>query len=98
MKLSKIAELIESTQPNPEKKGKLFRVEFIKRDNTHRVIRGRLGMKHGLTYTGQSYNPGDYGMKTVWSTQDKGYRNIRLDSIVSLMLPDRNGKLQEVMK
>ena len=82
MTIKKLRKLFADTQPNPEKKGKVFRLKFIKRDGSVRNMKARLGMQRNLTYTGQNYNPSEYDIQTVWSVGDQGYRNVRLDSII----------------
>lgn len=82
MTIRKVKKLLESTQPRPDHKGKVFTIRFIKRDDTDRVMRARLGVVRGLTYEGQNYDPEEKDIKTVWDTQNQGYRNIRLDSIL----------------
>ena len=60
--------------------GKIFGVKFIKKDGSERLMSCRLGvtkhLKGGVNTT--SHIP---KYKTVYSVNDKGYRNINLETI-----------------
>ncbi len=62
--------------------GKFFTVEFIKKDGTLRKLTGRLGVKKYLT-GGVSTVAHKPEYITVYDVQNKGYRNVNLDTIKS---------------
>jgi hypothetical protein len=62
-------------------KGKIFSLEFTKRDGTTRKMTCRLGVKKGLNGKGKRYNDQDKGIITVFDMSKRQYRSIRLDSI-----------------
>jgi hypothetical protein len=91
-----IRDEILRTQSEDGGKGRLFTVTFRKRTTGElRVMRARLGMKKGLTGRGQSYNPADYNLITAREAGG-GYRNIPLDAIISLKVPDGSKHLRGV--
>jgi hypothetical protein len=92
-----LRELIKGTQPDPTKKGHAFTVTFVKSNGETRVMRARLGMKRGLTGKGQSFDPVAHGLQTVWECGN-GYRNIRLEAVKSLRLPDGSKHLVEAIR
>ena len=102
-----IRAIIEATQHEDGGKGRAFEVTFRRRTDKKvagvvvakagdvRVMRARLGMKRNLTGKGQNYNPADYQLVTAWELNNQ-YRNIPLDTIVSLRVPDNSKHLKGV--
>lgn len=62
--------------------GKIFTVEFIKRDGTTRVMNCRLGVTKYLVGGASTLNPKKY--ITVYDLQSKGYRAVNIDTITDL--------------
>ena len=80
-------ELIEATQPDKSKMGKLFKVAFTKRtDGSKREMKARLGIQRNLTGNGMSYDASKRNLKTVWSADSQGYRNIPLEGLNTLTI------------
>lgn len=73
--------------------GKIFRVTFTKKDGTVRTMVCRLGVTSHLRGGCQPYNPGNYGLVTVFDMQQLGYRNINLDTTSEIKI---NGKVYKV--
>jgi hypothetical protein len=96
MNIDEIRNAILATHPNPDTKGRAFQVTFYKTTGERRTMRARLGMKVGLTGRGQSYDPADHDLITVWELNNN-YRNIPLGRLVSLRVPDRHKHLREVL-
>jgi hypothetical protein len=90
---NEIREIILATQNEDGGKGRLFTITFRKKDGTLREMRARLGMKRNLTGKGQSYDPSKFNLITAWEA-DNGYRNIPLDRVVSLFVPDNSKHLR----
>lgn len=68
--------------------GKIFTVTFIKKDGTERVLTGRLGVtKHLVGGENTVAHKPEY--LTVFDMQKGGYRNVNLDTVMSLRA---NGK------
>jgi len=82
----KVIKIIEQTQ------GKIFAVQFIKKDGTIRMMLARLGVKHNL-------KGGNNGMSeknsliTVWDMVANGYRMINLEMLISLKSSGREYKV-----
>jgi len=62
--------------------GKIFTVEFIKKDGTLRVMNCRLGVTKHLKGGSSTLNPDKF--ITVYDLQSKGYRAIDKQSIKTL--------------
>jgi hypothetical protein len=67
--------LIEST------KGKLFVVEFTKKDGQLRRLVGRLGVERDLKGKGLAFDPASRGLLSVFDVQAMGYRFINLATV-----------------
>ena len=66
--------------------GRFFGIEFQKRDGTVRQMQARLGVTKHLRGGQKAYSDAAKGILTVFSTDARGYRSIRLDSILSLVV------------
>ena len=66
--------------------GRFFGVEFQKRDGTVRQMQARLGVTKHLRGGEKAYSDAAKGILTVFSADARGYRSIRLDSILSLVV------------
>lgn len=70
-------DLIKSTR------GKFFRVEFVKRDGSKRVMIARTGVQKNLTGKGLAFEPSDYGLMTAYDVQKRAYRMVNLNTLLS---------------
>lgn len=93
MSNTELVTLIRSTQPNPDKKGRLFKVEFVKKDGSLRTMRARLGLKRNLKGKGRTFDPIAKGLLGVWEANNN-YRMINLNTVRSLKLPDGSKHLR----
>ena len=62
--------------------GKIFSVEFIKKDGTKRLMNCRLGVTKHLKGGSSTLDPEKY--ITVYDLQSAGYRAINVDTIITL--------------
>lgn len=67
-------------------KGKFFRVDYIKKDGTHRRLVGRSGVKHCLSGTGLRFNPDKKLLFPAWDSIKGLYRMINLDTMQALKI------------
>jgi len=69
------------------KDGKIFHVEFYKKDGTLRKMNARLGVKKGVKGVGVNYkNPFIQPYINVYDMQKNAWRKINLDTIVRLKI------------
>lgn len=97
MNIDQVKQFILGTRPDPSRKGRAFQVSFIKSNGEKREMRARLGVTKGVTGKGQSYNPADHNLITVWELGN-GFRNIPLKNIVTLRVPDNSKHLKTVVR
>jgi hypothetical protein len=64
--------------------GKIFSVQFVKRDGSVRAMLARTGVKKHLKGGELKYNPAECNKLVVWSFDSKGYRTINTDAILKL--------------
>jgi hypothetical protein len=76
--------LIKSTN------GTIFGVSFVKANGETRDMTCRLGVRKGLTGKGQSFDPSEHDLLTVFSMGDKDYRMVRLTTLVSVTVKGRS--------
>ena len=71
-----------------ESKGKIFSTTFIKKDNTVRVLTGRLKVTQYLKENAkkQPYNPNKYNLQPVYDLKAKGYRMINFNTLLTLSI------------
>lgn len=74
--------------------GRIFSVQFTKRDGTLRDMVCRLGVKKKLKGGDRAYNPDDYNLVFVYDMQKEGYRSIPFDRLHLLNI---NGQSYEVL-
>lgn len=67
-----------------KERGGIFNVKFIKADGSKRSMNARFGVKKNLKGVGLKYNPEARGNIVVFSMNDKGYRTVRLDNVISI--------------
>ncbi len=68
------------------KNGKVFAVDFIKKDGTPRTMTARLGVKKGVTGAGKRYKPSDYDLLCVFDMQKAAFRTIGLDTVTRVTI------------
>ena len=83
----KVIKIIEQTQ------GKIFAVQFIKKDGTIRMMLARLGVQKNLK-GGSNGASEKNNLVTVWDMVANGYRMINLETLISLKA---SGRQYEVM-
>lgn len=69
--------------------GKIFTAEFIKKDNTRRVINCRTNVKKYVTGKGLSFNPTAKNLLPVFDLQKKQYRFINLSTLISVTIKQK---------
>jgi len=75
--------LIEKIQ---ETKGKIFSVEFIKKNGEKRKMVCRTGVKKGTSGVGMKYDPIQKGLLPVFDMQKGAFRMINLQTITKLTI------------
>jgi len=78
----KVIKIIEQTQ------GKIFAVQFIKKDGTIRMMLARLGVQKNLK-GGSNGASAKNNLVTVWDMVANGYRMINLETLISLKASGR---------
>jgi len=68
------------------KSGKVFTVEFIKKNGELRVMNARLGVKKGTNGQGMKYKPTERGLLPVYDMQNGGFRMINFKTIKSITM------------
>lgn len=71
----KLSELRETT------KGKIFAVDFTKKDGSERHMVCRLGVTKGVTGQGMSYDPLSRGLLPVYDMQKHNFRMVNLNTV-----------------
>lgn len=74
--------------------GKIFRVEYVKKDGSIRSMMARTGVKKGVSGKGLKYNPISKALLPVYDMVAMGYRMINFQTIKSLSM---NGEKYEVV-
>ena len=82
--INKIKTFDTPEQFKDELGGKLFSVEFIKKDGTLRKMTARLGVTKHLKGVGMRYDAISKGLLPVYDMQKQSYRTINLDTILKL--------------
>ena len=62
--------------------GKIFSIDYTKKDGTKRKIVARIGVKKGLVGSGRKVALKD-NQVTIWDVQNNGYRTIDCDMVGS---------------
>ena len=63
---------------------KIFNVEFIKKDGTHRLMNARLEVKKGVKGVGLNFDPAKHNLIPVFDMRKKAFRMINCDNLISL--------------
>jgi len=78
-----------------DNQNKIFSVEFIKKDNTRRLMIARLGVKKGVKGIGQSFEPSKYNLITAFDMQKDSFRMINCNNLISLKLRGTKYKIED---
>lgn len=69
--------------------GKIFTIEFIKKDGSLRKMNARRGVRVGTNGKGMAYNPIQRGLLPVFDMQIQEFRMVNFDTIVSYTIHGR---------
>jgi hypothetical protein len=71
-----------------DSKGLIFSTSFIKKDNTVRVLTGRLKVTQYLKENAkeQPYDPSKYNLQPVYDLKAKGYRMLNFNTLLTLSI------------
>lgn len=69
--------------------GKIFTVEFIKKDGTLRKMNARLGVKKHLKGGTLAFDPSERNLLPVFDMQKEGYRMINASTILTIKIGGR---------
>lgn len=69
--------------------GRIFTIEFVKKDGSLRKLNGRRGVRQGTNGRGMKYNPIKRGLLPVFDMQKMGWRMVNFDTIVSYTIHGR---------
>ena len=63
---------------------KIFNVEFIKKDGTHRLMTARLQVQKGVKGVGLNFDPAQHKLITAYDMRKGAFRMINCNNLVSL--------------
>lgn len=71
-----------------ESKGLIFAATFTKKDNTVRILTGRLQVTKHLKENAkeQPYDPSKYNLQPVYDLKAKGYRMLNFNTLLTLSI------------
>ena len=80
-----------------ESKGLIFSTTYIKKDNTLRVLTGRLKVTQYLKENAkkQPYDPSKYNLQPVYDLKAKGYRMLNFNTLLTLTINKEKYLIQE---
>lgn len=78
------------------KGGKIFTVEFIKKDGTLRKMNARLGVKKGVKGVGMAYEPSEKNLLPVFDMQKGSFRMINCSTITKIVHQGKTIYVQEL--
>lgn len=76
--------------------GKIFTVEFIKKDGTLRKMNARLGVKKHLKGGTLAFDPSERNLLPVFDMQKEGYRMINASTILNIKIGGKEIVLENV--
>ena len=76
--------------------GKIFTVEFIKKDGTLRKMNARLGVKKHLKGGTLAFDPSERNLLPVFDMQKEGYRMINASTILNIKIGGKKIVLENV--
>ena len=77
--------------------GKIFTAEFIKKDNTRRVINCRTGVQKYTNGKGLNFDPMSKSLLPVFDLQKKEYRFINLSTIISVTIKQKKYFINDLL-
>ena len=77
--------------------GKIFTAEFIKKDNTRRVINCRTNVKKYLKGGTLNFNPTAKNLLPVFDLQKKQYRFINLSTLISVTIKQKKYFINDLL-
>ena len=77
--------------------GKIFAAEFIKKDNTRRVINCRTNVKKFTNGKGLSFDPIARNLLPVYDLKAKDYRFINLSTLISVTIKGKKYFINDIM-
>lgn len=77
--------------------GKIFTAEFIKKDNTKRVINCRTKVSKYVKGVGLSFDPKAKNLLTVYDLQIKKYRFINLSKLISVTIKQKKYFINDLL-
>lgn len=63
---------------------KIFSVEFIKKDGTHRLMNARLQVQKGVKGVGLNFDPSQHNLITAYDMRKQAHRMINCNNLISL--------------
>lgn len=69
--------------------GKIFTIDFVKKDGSIRRMNARRGVKQGTNGKGMTYNPIKRGLLPVFDMQKRDFRMVNFDTILSYTIHGR---------
>jgi|TARA_R110000868_G_scaffold47897_3_gene156388 hypothetical protein len=63
---------------------KIFNVEFIKKDGTHRLMTARLQVQKGVKGVGLKFDPFEHNLITAFDMRKGAFRMINCNNLISL--------------
>jgi|APGre2960657404_1045060.scaffolds.fasta_scaffold272445_1 hypothetical protein len=76
--------------------GKIFTVEFVKKDGTVRKMNARLGVKKHLKGGSLAFDPSERNLLPVFDMQKEGYRMINASTILTIKIGGKEIVLENV--
>ena len=76
--------------------GKIFTVEFVKKDGTVRKMNARLGVKKHLKGGSLAFDPLERNLLPVFDMQKEGYRMINASTILTIKIGGKEIVLENV--
>ena len=76
--------------------GKIFTVEFIKKDGTLRKMNARVGVKKHLKGGTLAFDPSERNLLPVFDMQKEGYRMINASTILNIKIGGKEIVLENV--
>jgi hypothetical protein len=70
----------------------IFRVTFLKADNTVRTMVGQFGCGKHSKGVGKKFDDADHNLLTIYEFKSKGYRSFKADSVLEIKA---NGRVYE---
>ena len=63
---------------------RIFTVRFLRKDNSERVLTGRLGVRKGVKGVGKRFKDEDHNLITVYEMNGNGFRSFNVDRVLEI--------------